>query len=80
MLKRLKLRLLGLFRRRRMEAELDEELRYHLERVSERHITSGMESLDRIVSGFTGFYDPVNPDKNPVNPVYFPFSLMRQRR
>src|SRR5579864_5638013 len=36
------LRLRSLFRRRRVEAELDEELRYHLERKIEEHIAQGL--------------------------------------
>jgi putative ABC transport system permease protein len=56
MLKRLKLR--RLFRMRRMEAELDEELRYHLESVAERLIASGMdpqEARREALRGFGGF-------------------------
>src|SRR5215813_3964496 len=36
------LRLRSLFRRSQAEQELDEELRYHLERQIEEHITKGM--------------------------------------
>src|SRR5262245_19628475 len=36
------LRLRSLFRRRQVEQELDEELRYHLERQIEEHIAKGM--------------------------------------
>src|SRR5262249_51768231 len=36
------LRLRSIFRRRRVEQELDEELRYHLERQIEEHIAKGM--------------------------------------
>lgn len=42
MLRRLRLRLRALFRRRIVEAELDEELRYHVERDIARHIARGM--------------------------------------
>ena len=35
------LRLRSLFRRRQVEAELDEELQYHLERKIEEHIAQG---------------------------------------
>jgi putative ABC transport system permease protein len=38
-----------------MEAELDEELRYHLERVSERHIASGMEREEARMAALRGF-------------------------
>src|SRR5215470_3114969 len=38
----LPLRLRSLFRRRQVEQELDEELRYHLERQIEEHIAKGM--------------------------------------
>ena len=36
------LRLRSLFRRRQVEQELDEELRYHIERQIEEHISKGM--------------------------------------
>jgi predicted permease len=55
MLKRLKLRLLAIFRRRKMEAELDEELRFHLERVIERHVESGMDAQDARMAALRGF-------------------------
>ena len=42
MLHRLRHRLRAVFRRGRVEAELDEELRYHLEREIERLVDSGM--------------------------------------
>src|SRR5215475_13534932 len=38
----LPLRLRSLFRRAKVEQELDEELRYHIERQIEEHITKGM--------------------------------------
>jgi predicted permease len=40
------LRLRSLFRRRQVEQELDEELRYHLERQIEEHIAKGMTEED----------------------------------
>src|SRR5215471_20308997 len=36
------LRLRSLFRRRQVEQELDEEIRYHLERQTQEHIAKGM--------------------------------------
>jgi hypothetical protein len=36
------LRLRSLFRRARLERELDEELRYHVERVAEEHVARGL--------------------------------------
>src|SRR5215475_16082213 len=36
------LRLRSLFRRRQVEQELDEELRYHLERQIEEHVAKGL--------------------------------------
>jgi hypothetical protein len=56
MLKRLKLR--WIFRRRKMEAELEEELRYHLELEVARQIECGMDPREaRMVAlrGFGGF-------------------------
>src|SRR5215831_15747291 len=38
------LRLRSLFRRRQVEQELDEELRYHIEQQIEEHIAKGMTS------------------------------------
>jgi hypothetical protein len=55
MLKRLKLRLLAIFCRRKIEAELDEELRYHLERVIERLTESGMDAQEARVEALRGF-------------------------
>ena len=58
MLNKLKVRLLAIFRRTKAEAELDEELRYHLEQEIERHINGGMNSQDArraALRGFGGF-------------------------
>ena len=38
----LPLRLRSLFRRERVEAELDEEMRYHLDRLIEANVAAGM--------------------------------------
>src|SRR5579872_2603692 len=40
----LRLRLLSLFARRRVEDELDEELQYHLDRQIEHHLVAGMSA------------------------------------
>src|SRR5262249_1396529 len=40
------LRLRSLFRRRQVEQELDEEIRYHIERQIEEHIAKGMTPED----------------------------------
>ena len=40
--RKLRLRLRSLLRRARVEKELDEELRFHLERLTEEHIAAGM--------------------------------------
>src|SRR5690348_13784949 len=40
------LRLRSLFRRNSVEQELDEELRYHVERQIEQNIASGMSSVE----------------------------------
>jgi predicted permease len=45
-LKSTRLRLRSLFRRSRVEQELDEELRHHLEREIERHIANGLPRAD----------------------------------
>jgi putative ABC transport system permease protein len=42
----LPLRLRSLFRRAQVERELDEELRYHLDRQIEEYVASGMSSVD----------------------------------
>jgi predicted permease len=42
MLRRIAVLARALFRRSAVEAELDEELRYHLEREAERHVANGM--------------------------------------
>jgi putative ABC transport system permease protein len=51
----LKVRLLAIFHRRKMEEELDEELRYHLEREIERHIAGGMEPQEARMEALRGF-------------------------
>jgi hypothetical protein len=43
---RLKMRLRAVFRRRRIENELDEELRFHLDQQVEENLANGM-SLDQ---------------------------------
>ncbi len=55
LLNKLKVQLLALFRRRTAEAELDEELRYHLEKEIERHIAGGMSPQDARRAAFRGF-------------------------
>ena len=42
MLSLIRVRLASLLRRRRVDADLDEELRYHLEREVERNVANGM--------------------------------------
>src|SRR2546422_3962625 len=44
--RKLRLRLRSLLRRSRVEEELDEELRFHLERLTEEHIAAGMAPGD----------------------------------
>ena len=58
LLNKLKVRLLAIFRRRTAEAELDEELRYHLEKEIERYMAGGMSQKDArraALRGFGGF-------------------------
>jgi predicted permease len=42
LLSELRIRLRGLFRRGRVERELDDELRFHLERETEKHVAAGV--------------------------------------
>src|SRR6185436_16091878 len=42
----LRLRLRSLFRGRRVEQELDEELRYHLQRLEDDYVAAGMAAPD----------------------------------
>ncbi len=44
--KKLRLRLRSVLRRDRVEAELDEELRFHLDRLAEEHVAAGMAPAD----------------------------------
>ena len=46
MLNSLRIRLQALFRRKKAEAELDEELRFHIEQQAEKHIQAGMNPED----------------------------------
>jgi hypothetical protein len=54
-LNKLKVRLLAIFRRTKKEAELDEELSYHLEKEVERHISAGMEPQEARMTALRGF-------------------------
>ena len=58
MFDRLRLRLRALFRPRFMSDELDEELRYHLERETERNIARGMSPNDAALAARRGFGNP----------------------
>src|SRR5262245_57796166 len=51
----LKMRGRALFRKNRMERELDEELRYHLESVIEQKIAGGMSPQDARLEALRGF-------------------------
>src|SRR5215510_4542000 len=55
MFNKLKVRVLSIFRRRKAEAELDEELRYHLEKEIERHIAGGMSPREARMAALRGF-------------------------
>jgi putative ABC transport system permease protein len=55
MLKRVKLRLRAIFSRSKIEADLAEEMRYHLERVTELNIKSGMEPQEARLAALRGF-------------------------
>jgi putative ABC transport system permease protein len=55
MLERLRLRVRALVRFRAMEHELEDELRYHLERETERNIASGMSPADAAVAARRAF-------------------------
>jgi len=48
-------RLLAIFLRRKAEAELDEELRYHLEQEIERHMAGGMSPQEARMTALRGF-------------------------
>ncbi|MPY90487.1 MAG: FtsX-like permease family protein [Luteitalea sp.] len=54
-LSQLKLRLRALFRRGQVEQELDEELRYHLEKDIDRHIAGGMSPAEARFAVRRGF-------------------------
>jgi predicted permease len=54
-LNKLKVWLLAIFLRRKAEAELDEELRYHLEKEIERHIAGGMSPQEARMTALRGF-------------------------
>src|SRR5215831_8297338 len=55
MLKSLKVRMRALLRKNRVEQELDEELRYHLEKDVERHIARGLSPEDARKAALRGF-------------------------
>ncbi|HEY2852939.1 MAG TPA: ADOP family duplicated permease [Gemmatimonadaceae bacterium] len=58
MLDALRLRLRALFRGSAMDAELDEELRYHLDAETERNITRGMSPKEAALAARRGFGNP----------------------
>ncbi len=51
----LKRRLRALFKRDELEAELDDELRYHLERETEQNVKNGMNEADARLSAMRSF-------------------------
>ena len=51
MLSRLKLQLRALFHRNELERELDEELRFHLEKEIEQNVSRGMKLRRRTSAG-----------------------------
>ena len=55
MLDRLKRRLRALFRKNQLERELDEELRFHLERDATQHLQSGLNPEDAHYSALKSF-------------------------
>src|SRR5262245_22883304 len=55
MFNKLKVRLFAIIRRREAEEELDEELRYHLEKETERHMAGGMSAREARMTALRGF-------------------------
>src|SRR5262245_9637214 len=55
MFNKLKMLLRVIFLRRKAEAELEEELRYHLEKEIERHIGGGMSRQEARMTALRGF-------------------------
>src|SRR5436309_7067607 len=58
MLDRWRFRLRGLFRARTVHDELDEELRFHLDAETERHIARGMDPTSAVLAARRGFGNP----------------------
>ncbi|MFL5615467.1 MAG: ADOP family duplicated permease [Gemmatimonadaceae bacterium] len=58
MLDRWRVRLRGLFRARTVHDELDEELRFHLDAETERHIARGMDPTSAALAARRGFGNP----------------------
>src|SRR5688572_19222595 len=55
MLDRLRVRLRGLFRKAEMERELDEELRFHLEKEAEQNLARGMSPEEARLAALRSF-------------------------
>jgi hypothetical protein len=50
------LRLRSLFKRDRVESELDEELRFHVERLTEEHVARGLSREDARLSALRAMH------------------------
>ena len=82
MLNRLKLRLRGLFRKAAMERELDEELRFHLEKETEQNLARGMSPEEARYAALRSFggVERVKEGSRDVRGVRFVEELVRDLR
>jgi putative ABC transport system permease protein len=82
MLDDLFLRFRSLFRRRAVEAELDDELRFHLERQTEKYIQFGMSRAEasRHARLEFGGFDQVKQDCREARGITFLDSLLQDVR
>jgi predicted permease len=82
MLNRLKLRLRALFRRTQMERELDEELRFHLEKEIEQNLARGMDLKEARFSALRSFggVERVKEESRDVRGIRFAEELWQDFR
>src|SRR6185503_1536488 len=82
MLNRLKLRLRALFHKAEMERELDEELRFHLEKEIEQNLAQGMNAEEARFAALRSFggVERVKEESRDVRGVRFVEELWQDLR
>lgn len=81
-LDKLRLRFSSLFRRGKVEAQLDDELRFHLDQLTEENIAGGMapEEARRMAQLTTGNVGHLKDECRDLRRVYYIDDLLRDLR